>query len=59
MAEHNTPSITQHGMANSSNKINNTQRGMKYAAPTPDRKASHIYRIVIVLDVLLVAILAV
>jgi len=36
-----------------------TERGMKYAAPTPDRKASHIYRIVIVLDVLLVAILAV
>jgi hypothetical protein len=60
MAEYNTPSsITQHGITNSSNEINTSACGMKYFSPPPDRKSSHINRIVNVLDVLLVAILCV
>lgn len=48
MAEYNTPcSVSQHGIANSSNKINNTERGKQYAVPPPDRKSSHIYRLML------------
>lgn len=48
MAGYNTlSSISQHCIANSSYKINNTVCGMKYSAPPPDRKSSHIYRIMV------------